>query len=64
MRLADNEILPPKEWQHDPNIKNNYGETVAMILASKGILPPKEWLIYNNKPINGIKDVKDILSKK
>ena len=32
-----------------------------MLLAWKGIIPPKEWLYYNNKPINKINNVKDIL---
>ncbi len=32
-----------------------------MILASKGIIPPKEWLYYNNKLINNINNVKNIL---
>jgi len=34
MFLAWNEIIPPKEWQHDPTLKENgNGWTVAMILA-------------------------------
>ena len=30
MILACNNIDIPKEWEHDPNIKNKYGMTVAM----------------------------------
>ncbi len=32
-----------------------------MLLAENKIIPPQEWLIYNNKPIDGIKNIKDIL---
>ena len=38
--------------------------TVAEVLASNGILSPKEWLYYNNKPINKINNVKNILKQK
>ena len=24
MKLAENGIVPPKEWEHDPNIKSRY----------------------------------------
>ncbi len=41
MIFAMNGIIPPKEYNHDPNISNEDGDTVAMILASKGIMPPK-----------------------
>ena len=33
MRLAYSGLIPPKDWEHDPNIQNNNGDTVAMILA-------------------------------
>ena len=36
MMLAFNGIIPPKEWCHDPNIKDKYGYTVAMHLARNG----------------------------
>ena len=31
MILAYNNIDIPKQWHHDPNIRNEYGYTVAMI---------------------------------
>ena len=43
MFFAYKGIIPPKEWYHDPNLRNINGYTVAMTLASKGIIPPKEW---------------------
>ena len=43
MLLAKKGIIPPKEYYHDPNIKNNDGDTVAILLARNGIIPPKEW---------------------
>ena len=50
MELAENEILPPREWYHDPILKNYRCETVALILINNNILPPKEWQhIINSK---------------
>ena len=40
MRYANNGIIPPKEWQHDPLITNVCQYTIATMLAIKGILPP------------------------
>lgn len=33
----------PKEYYHDPEIRNNNGWTVALILASNGITPDECW---------------------
>ena len=43
MFLANKGIIPPKEWHHDPLMKNYEGNTVAIILAKRRIIPPKEW---------------------
>jgi len=43
MCLANNKIIPPKEWVHDSNLQNKDGNTVAMILALNYIIPPKDW---------------------
>ena len=43
MHLAYKGIIPPKEWLHDPALKDNYCKTVAMKLAWNEIIPPKEW---------------------
>ena len=43
MLLAKREIIPPKEWYHKPELKNDLCHTVAMYLAVYGIIPPKEW---------------------
>ncbi len=40
MYLADNGIIPPLEWQHDPEMKNTKGNTVAIKLAKHSIIPP------------------------
>lgn len=37
MLEAFNGVIPDKKSYHDPSLKNNYGETVAMLLASKGL---------------------------
>ena len=29
MILVKQGIIPPKEWHHDPNIRDKYGHTVA-----------------------------------
>lgn len=42
MILAENYTIPPKEWHHDPLLKNNIERTVATILLNNYILPPKE----------------------
>ena len=41
MILAYNNINIPKEWQHVPTLRNNYGQTVAMILAMVNAEIPK-----------------------
>lgn len=33
MILAYNGIIPPKEWNHNPEMKDDYGCTVSMLLA-------------------------------
>ena len=43
MILANNGIIPPKEWYHNPLLKNEIKDTVALILIYNDILPPKEW---------------------
>lgn len=43
MILAENGIIPSKEWYHDPSLKISYTFTVAAFLANNNILPPKEW---------------------
>ena len=43
MKLADNGVMPSKEWHHDPLLKDIYDNTVASILINKNILPPIEW---------------------
>lgn len=48
MRYANEGIIPPKEWQHDPLITNVCQYTIATILAIKGILPPEYWIISEN----------------
>ena len=32
MLLASNGIIPPKQWIHDPNIKNKVNKTVSFYL--------------------------------
>ena len=43
MRLAEKGIIPPKIIHQNPELKNKYSYTVAMLLAKNGIIPPKEW---------------------
>ena len=44
MILAKNGIIPSEEWEHDPELKDNNNETVAMQIAyyCKQV-PPDEW---------------------
>ena len=41
MILAQKGIMPPKQWEHDPLLKDQNDNTVAIILSSKGIIPPR-----------------------
>ena len=43
MILAENNIIPPKKWCHDPTLIDKDMNTVAMMLVNNGIIPPKEW---------------------
>lgn len=43
MDLAHRGIIPPREWHHNPTLRDNHDWTVAMWLAYRGIIPPKEW---------------------
>ena len=41
MILADSGIIPPKEWEHDKKMTDEYGNTVGILLAENGVIPPK-----------------------
>lgn len=43
MLYAINNQLPPKEWYHDPKIKNAMGCSVKQILLAHGLTYPEEW---------------------
>ena len=43
MIYADKSLVPPKEWEHDQNLQDNSGMTVAMTLAYNSIIPPVQW---------------------
>ena len=38
--LAYYGIVPPKCWEHDPELRNDDNYTVAMALAGNKIIPP------------------------
>ena len=59
MILASKGIIPPKEWYHDPKLKNNDNKTVALLLIFKCETLPNEWLydiniedLYGDKGIS------------
>ena len=39
--LAIKGTVPTKYWEHNPNIQNNNGQTVALLLSNIGIIPPE-----------------------
>ena len=41
MIYAKYNIIPPKEWQHNPLIHDKNGNTIAVLLAKNGTIPPK-----------------------
>lgn len=43
MYLASKGIIPPKIFHHDPEMRDKYDCTVAMLLAANGMIPPQEW---------------------
>ncbi len=43
MLLSINNIIPPKEWYHDPKLCDNHGNTVAVYLLLNNISLPNEW---------------------
>ena len=61
MILASKGIIPPKEWRHDPLLKDKNNNTVAIILSSKGIIPPREWMHDINLLNSAIYSIKSIL---
>ena len=61
MKYAENGIIPPKEWYHDPLFKGRYNNTVAIILAENGVVPPKEWMHDINIKNNNKASIKLLL---
>ena len=55
MESAFKGIIPPKEYFHDPELKDKFGNTVALTLIKRGIIPPSEWLYPNEKLLEYIK---------
>ena len=51
MHLANNKIIPPKEWYHNPNIRDNNHHTVAHYLKTHNIPVPNEWYDESMKDI-------------
>jgi len=43
MLLANNGIIPPKQWLHDPKLCDIDGNTVAINLLKNKIDVPEEW---------------------
>ncbi len=43
MYLAYNNIIPPKEYAHDPKLCDTNGNTVAIILLKKKLEVPEYW---------------------
>ena len=39
MKLVEDDINIPKYWEHNPELKDYDGNTVAIILAKHGIIP-------------------------
>ena len=49
MKLINNSIIPPKEWIHDPNIKDKYNYTVSYYFKYNNLPVPNEWYDDNMK---------------
>ena len=53
--------FPKKEWCHSGILRNNEGQTVAMILARNGVIPPAIWKHDSQLRDNECKRVSDYL---
>ena len=40
MIYAENGILAPDHWNHDPEMSNDEDDTVAILFAENSIIPP------------------------
>ena len=49
MLLANNGIIPPKEWMHNNNIRNFEGKTIKFILYNRGYIYKNDVFIPNCK---------------
>ena len=43
MKLVYNGIIPPKEWIHDPNIRDRWNKTVSYYLEENCLPIPNIW---------------------
>ena len=43
MMLAENEIIPPKQWYHNPRLRDKCDISVADCLRDNDIEVPPEW---------------------
>ena len=43
MYLSWKGIIPPKEWYHEPELKDRWNNTVASRLVFSKLIPPEEW---------------------
>ena len=43
MRLAMKGIIPDKQYWHDPELRDNDGNTVCYYLWDNGIMVPERW---------------------
>ena len=39
-------MIPPKNWEHNPYLRDNNWNTVGMLLVYHCIYPPREWEHY------------------
>ena len=65
MILANNKVVDiPKEWQHKKDLRNAYGDTVAMILASKNIIDIPDYWCHDNMLKNNKGETVSMIYKK
>ena len=65
MQLTYNGIIPPKEWYHNPALKDNNGWTTAMVIANFcRQVPDNHWNHNPNLQDNNGYTVAIILARK
>lgn len=60
LQALENKI-PSTCWEHEPELHNNYGRTVATYLLNNNTMPPVQWMYNTNLKFCNYLSLKQIL---